>query len=114
MSLQEVTPCHLMLCCIDAMPCLCLSYCVGHCHRPLLRSLSEGCQHTSVFLTRLHKSGAEFDGERVVERHLQRLGGTDMLHHQMRSAFMTGRPETLDLFLHQYGDSPALRTLLHV
>ena len=42
----------------------------------------------------------------MVERHLQRLGGTELLHHQMRSAFMTGRPETLDLFLHQYGKTP--------
>ena len=44
----------------------------------------------------------------MVERHLERLGGTELLHHQMRSAFMTGRPETLDLFLHQYGASTPL------
>ncbi|KAK9805865.1 hypothetical protein WJX73_010318 [Symbiochloris irregularis] len=51
------------------------------------------------------KAEMEFHGERIVERHLQRLGGTEMLHAQMHSAFMTGRPETLDLFLHQYGSS---------
>ena len=56
----------------------------------------------------LHAGHAEFHGERVVERHLRRLGGIDLLHAQIDSAIRTGRQASLDLFLHKYGVGPVL------
>ena len=44
----------------------------------------------------------------MVERHLRRLGGIDLLHAQIDSAIRTGRQASLDLFLHKYGGSLAV------
>ena len=52
---------------------------------------------------------AEFHGERIVEMHMQRLGGKEQLLAQVYSAFATRRDDTVELALRAYG-APALDT----
>ena len=52
---------------------------------------------------------AEFHGERIVEMHMQRLGGKEQLLAQVYSAFATRRDDTVELALRAYG-APARRT----
>ena len=49
-------------------------------------------------------SPSEFKGERLVQRHMDRLGGVERLHEQIYSAVMTKRRESLDLALMAYGE----------
>ena len=46
---------------------------------------------------------AEFNGERIVEHHMERMGGREQLLEQMYSAMATKRDETVDLALRSYG-----------
>lgn len=46
---------------------------------------------------------AEFHGERIVEMHMQRLGGKEQLLAQVYSAFATRRDDTVELALRAYG-----------
>jgi hypothetical protein len=49
---------------------------------------------------------AEFNGDMMVDRHMERLGGRDRLYVQMLSAMNTDRPkENLDLALRAHGRS---------
>ncbi len=47
--------------------------------------------------------GAEFDGERIVEGHMERIGGREQLLQQMYSAMATKKDDTVDLALRSYG-----------
>ena len=47
--------------------------------------------------------GAEFHGERIVEMHMQRLGGKEQLLAQVYSAIATRRDDTVELALRAYG-----------
>ena len=46
---------------------------------------------------------AEFHGERIVEMHMQRLGGKEQLLAQVYSAIATRRDDTVELALRAYG-----------
>lgn len=46
---------------------------------------------------------AEFNGDTVVQRHMDRLGGVERLHEQIYSAVVTKRRESLDMALNSYG-----------
>ena len=46
---------------------------------------------------------AEFHGERIVDMHMQRLGGKEQLLAQVYSAFATRRDDTVELALRAYG-----------
>jgi hypothetical protein len=46
---------------------------------------------------------AEFNGERIVEGHMERMGGREQLLQQMYSAMATNREESVDLALRCYG-----------
>ena len=48
-------------------------------------------------------SCAEFNGEKIVEHHMERMGGREQLLEQMYSAMATRRDETVDLALRSYG-----------
>ena len=48
-------------------------------------------------------SCAEFNGERIVEHHMERMGGKEQLLEQMYSAMATQRDETVNLALRSYG-----------
>jgi hypothetical protein len=49
---------------------------------------------------------AEFHGDRIVDRHMERLGGGERLHQQFMSALATTRPDhSLDLALRAYGST---------
>ena len=48
-------------------------------------------------------SCAEFNGERIVEHHMERMGGKEQLLEQMYSAMATKRDDTVDLALRSYG-----------
>lgn len=45
----------------------------------------------------------EFDGERIVEGHMERIGGREQLLQQMYSAIATKKDDTVDLALRSYG-----------
>lgn len=47
--------------------------------------------------------GAEFNGERIVEGHMDRIGGREQLLQQMYSALATKREDSVDLALRCYG-----------
>ncbi|CAL5227702.1 g10710 [Coccomyxa viridis] len=49
------------------------------------------------------KAEIEFNGERIVEHHMERMGGKEQLLEQMYSAMATRRDETVDLALRSYG-----------
>ena len=53
---------------------------------------------------------AEFKGEKLVQRHMDRLGGVERLHEQIYSAVLTKRQESLDMALVSYGRSQGLCT----
>jgi hypothetical protein len=46
---------------------------------------------------------AEFKGNMLVQRHMDRLGGVERLHEQIYSAVTTKRRESLDMALMHYG-----------
>ena len=48
-------------------------------------------------------SCAEFNGEKIVEHHMERMGGKEQLLEQMYSAMATKRDETVNLALRSYG-----------
>jgi hypothetical protein len=50
--------------------------------------------------------GAEFNGEKIVEHHMERMGGKEQLLEQMYSAMATQKDETVDLALRSYGAQP--------
>lgn len=54
-------------------------------------------------MTGLLKLDAEFDGERIVEGHMERMGGREQLLQQMYSAIATKKDDTVDLALRSYG-----------
>ena len=49
---------------------------------------------------------AEFNGEKIVEHHMERMGGKEQLLEQMYSAMATQKDETVDLALRSYGAQP--------
>jgi hypothetical protein len=49
---------------------------------------------------------AEFNGEKIVEHHMERMGGKEQLLEQMYSAMATQKDETVDLALRSYGAEP--------
>jgi len=49
---------------------------------------------------------AEFKGNMLVQRHMDRLGGVERLHEQIYSAVTTKRRESLDMALMHYGMHP--------
>ncbi|EIE24063.1 hypothetical protein COCSUDRAFT_28593 [Coccomyxa subellipsoidea C-169] len=49
------------------------------------------------------KAEIEFDGERIVEGHMERIGGREQLLQQMYSAMATEKDDTVDLALRSYG-----------
>ncbi|BDA46259.1 Zinc transporter 9 [Coccomyxa sp. Obi] len=49
------------------------------------------------------KAEIEFDGERIVEGHMERMGGREQLLQQMYSAIATKKDDTVDLALRSYG-----------
>ena len=49
------------------------------------------------------RARAEFHGERIVEMHMQRLGGKEQLLAQVYSAIATRRDDTVELALRAYG-----------
>ena len=55
---------------------------------------------------------AEFNGERIVEHHMERMGGKEQLLEQMYSAMATKRDETVDLALRSYGTTTLPLTML--
>ena len=70
-------------------------------------SHSNPCHTRGVFHTE-NNVRAEFHGERIVEMHMQRLGGKEQLLAQVYSAFATRRDDTVELALRAYG-APARR-----
>ena len=46
---------------------------------------------------------AEFRGDRLVQRHMDRLGGVERLHEQIYSAVITQKRDSLDMALLAYG-----------
>ena len=50
-------------------------------------------------------SFAEFRGDQLVQRHLDRLGGVERLHEQIYSAVITKKRESLDMALMAYGET---------
>ena len=60
-------------------------------------------------MTWLLDSDAEFDGDRIVEGHMQRMGGREQLLQQMYSAMSTKKDDTIDLALRSYGMGPLPR-----
>lgn len=55
--------------------------------------------------------GAEFDGERIVEGHMERMGGKEQLLQQMYSAMATNKDDTVNLVLRSYGTPWAISPL---
>ena len=55
------------------------------------------CSHTVMLFC------AEFNGEKIVEHHMDRMGGKEQLLEQMYSAMATQRDETVNLALRSYG-----------
>lgn len=51
----------------------------------------------------MSRGRAEFHGERIVEMHMQRLGGKEQLLAQVYSAIATRRDDTVELALRAYG-----------
>ena len=48
----------------------------------------------------------EFRGDRLVQRHMDRLGGVERLHEQILSAVITKKRDSLDMALVAYGQHP--------
>lgn len=58
---------------------------------------------------------AEFHGDRIVDRHMERLGEGERLHQQFMAALATSRPtNSLDLALRAYGTSSSHGHLCHM
>lgn len=50
------------------------------------------------------KAELEFKGERLIQRHMERLGGVERLHEQIYSAVTTQRRESLNMALMSFGN----------
>ena len=46
---------------------------------------------------------AEFKGEKLIQRHMERLGGVERMHEQIYSAVTTQRRESLNMALMSFG-----------
>ena len=51
-------------------------------------------------------SCAEFKGEKLIQRHMERLGGVERMHEQIYSAVTTQRRESLNMALMSFGKPP--------
>lgn len=60
-------------------------------------------------MTWLLELDAEFDGDRIVEGHMERMGGREQLLQQMYSAIATKKDDTVDIALRSYGVRPLPR-----
>ena len=64
------------------------------------------CCVAMLALTFAFVGAAEFNGERIVEHHMERMGGREQLLQQMYAAMATRRDDTVDLALRSYGALP--------